>query len=1049
MRLGSIEYFSSLTTKQENKGSDVPTSFFFFPRPHHHNPSPRSAAAAAATRNPDHDEDSPTMVASEEYAPPPPPPPPAQESVLLDSNWLKPWMSKTPLNDSFMGTVVFLRTYARRINNRKETFPETIARVVEGLMRLQKSHMALPENSHLAPWDDAAASVEAKKIFETMMSLQFLPPGRSMWALGTPIIDERKLNEALFNCAFISTKDMGVTEPAYQPICWLMNLLMLGVGVGSDVRGRGQCAVRFPRIDPVVMRRMRRAVDICTLFKDREDMSDLFEIQERRRVSDSLYVDWLLSPSSKASYATRWLETMSGDDVATALCGSTYERAALSIRCLVMELEHRRQNNIDGQGMACYYMHGEELRLNDPMYVAWLTSDESSTSYWASSLRIHRTLWEAKLNDPDADLLADTTYVKPLPIDAFRVELERRNQAHDDVVNDRVALFQGATRLQWVHPGDMEEPDDFGDFVRAPEPAGGDGVSESDMWTQARGLVVEQMDASKCDYDDEFKETVVQMIDLWNDGRKPSPGFTSQVCDIPDTREGWVAATKVICQDFLPWGAAAAAERPYERMLSYHLIRPAGLPLKTFGGTSSGPRCLVELHRAMRRIFYCTGDGNKLGTKALASLINEEGRCVCMGNIRRTAEIILGDLDDEEFVTLKDYTVNPDRMNHGWASNNTVIVENGKTYDWTSMVDQLYTTGDPGFFFIDNARDYSRMCDAPDHRDKEALGTNPCGEQTMESYELCNLGCVLVDKIETFERFIEVLDVAVTFCKTVSLALSSHKRTRDVMARNRRLGISLDGCNVADMRLGREEFIRWMSEGYDYIVRRDKELSERFGVNRSIKVTTVKPGGTIPLMVNSLGACNFPKTKRYYIRHVTFGEDDTLLRPLNALGFKIAKSHYYPRTMVVSFPQMYDQDMETDIQAGIWRQLDLIACVQRYWSDNQVSSTVVFDKVTTTREDIIRAVEKHRYQLKSLTFMGECSKPVAKEHRFRQLPYKACDEAKYRKHMSRLKDVSNFSALLQAHSRDATPESFCASEKCEISSLKSSALEMSLCETVA
>lgn len=36
-------------------------------------------------------------------------------------------------------------------------------------------------------------------------------------------------------------------------------------------------------------------------------------------------------------------------------------------------------------------------------------------------------------------------------------------------------------------------------------------------------------------------------------------------------------------------------------------------------------------------------------------------------------------------------------------------------------------------------RNFGRMGDPPDFRDKRAKGGNPCLEQTLESYELCCL----------------------------------------------------------------------------------------------------------------------------------------------------------------------------------------------------------------------------------------------------------------------------------------------------------------------
>lgn len=108
---------------------------------------------------------------------------------------------------------------------------ETIERVVNGTFRMQYEWMLLNQ----LPWDSNLVQAQAEDMFHRIFHMKFLPPGRGLWAMGTPLTEERKLYAALNNCAFVSTQDLA-NEPA-EPFCFLMDASMLGVGVGFDTKG--------------------------------------------------------------------------------------------------------------------------------------------------------------------------------------------------------------------------------------------------------------------------------------------------------------------------------------------------------------------------------------------------------------------------------------------------------------------------------------------------------------------------------------------------------------------------------------------------------------------------------------------------------------------------------------------------------------------------------------------------------------------------------------------------------------------------------------------
>ena len=160
----------------------------------------------------------------------------------LDALFLSTYANKKP-NFGFngMGEFVFYRTYSRlKEDGTKESFLDTLRRVVEGCYEIQRRHC---RKIHI-PWDYDKAQASAQEMFQRMWEFKFLPPGRGMWMMGTKFMWERG-SAALCNCGFVSTDDEIEADPA-EPFCFLMDMSMLGVGVGFDTKGAGKIQIKAP-----------------------------------------------------------------------------------------------------------------------------------------------------------------------------------------------------------------------------------------------------------------------------------------------------------------------------------------------------------------------------------------------------------------------------------------------------------------------------------------------------------------------------------------------------------------------------------------------------------------------------------------------------------------------------------------------------------------------------------------------------------------------------------------------------------------------------------
>ena len=145
-----------------------------------------------------------------------------------------------------VGYVTFKRTYARRLNEFEEgatgteEWWQTCRRVIEGMFDIQKRHAFMIG----IEWNDAKAQKTAKEAYHRLFNLKWTPPGRGLWMMGTKFIYERT-GAGLFNCAFRSTKN--VADKGGYLFAWMMDALMVGIGVGFDTLGAKSFTVKEPK----------------------------------------------------------------------------------------------------------------------------------------------------------------------------------------------------------------------------------------------------------------------------------------------------------------------------------------------------------------------------------------------------------------------------------------------------------------------------------------------------------------------------------------------------------------------------------------------------------------------------------------------------------------------------------------------------------------------------------------------------------------------------------------------------------------------------------
>ncbi len=483
---------------------------------------------------------------------------------------------------------------------------------------------------------------------------------------------------------------------------------------------------------------------------------------------------------------------------------------------------------------------------------------------------------------------------------------------------------------------------------------------------------------------------------------------------IPDTREGWVESMRLLLESYFHGQA--------EVNFDYSEIRGAGEPIKGFGGLSSGPEPLEEVHEDIRKVLE-KNSGNPITITTIVDIMNLIGKCVVAGNVRRTAEIVFGDADSEEYLDLKNYKVNPHRDQFGWTSNNSIFAELGM--DYTEVSKRIVDNGEPGLAWLDNMRHYSRMKNGGDDKDHRAAGGNPCLEQTLESYELCCLVETFPDNHDSLEDYQRTLKYAYLYAKTVTLGRTHWADTNRVMLRNRRIGCSVSGVAQFITNRGLNELQNWLEAGYDTIQDWDKVYSDWFAIPKSIKTTSVKPSGTVSLLAGATPGLHYPES-RFYIRRIRLSINSDLVEPLKKAGYKLEPAFgSEDSTLVVEIPVDVGEGIRTASELSIWEQFSIASFLQRHWADNQVSCTVTFDPEKEGHE-IPNVLNYYQYHLKGISLL-----PRHDWGAYPQMPYESIDEKEYKKQVKKLNKLS-FGVI---KNEEAEIDKFCNNDSCEVPSL--------------
>ena len=477
---------------------------------------------------------------------------------------------------------------------------------------------------------------------------------------------------------------------------------------------------------------------------------------------------------------------------------------------------------------------------------------------------------------------------------------------------------------------------------------------------------------------------------------------------VPDSREGWVKLLRKTLESHFITGEGFT--------YSTICVRGKGTPIKGFGGVASGPEELCWGIREISKLLNSRA-GKKARPIDCLDIMNIIGYIVVAGNVRRSAQIAIGDYDDIQYLEAKRWDLGI--PNWRAMSNNSVVCN-----DITLLPEQFWEgyngNGEPyGLINLKLSREIGRTGDT-NYPDPDVAGYNPCAEQSLAPFETCCLAEIHLPNIKSQEELIEVAIYLYRINKH-SLALPCHaKETEYIVHKNMRMGIGITGYCMAT-----EEQQSWLEETYKELRDFDVNYSKEKGFPPSIKLTTVKPSGTLSLLSGVTPGAH-PGYSHYHIRRIRMASDSALVQVCKQNGYKVEFQRNFDgsddtNTVVVEFPCKFPENtvVSKDMKALV--QLELVKKLQTEWSDNSVSVTIYYRKEEL---DGIKEWLNSNYNnnLKTVSFL------LHSEHGFDQAPLEEIDRQKYEDMVKSVKPITN----CEVNEEDIKGSFECATGACPV-----------------
>ena len=221
------------------------------------------------------------------------------------------------------------------------------------------------------------------------------------------------------------------------------------------------------------------------------------------------------------------------------------------------------------------------------------------------------------------------------------------------------------------------------------------------------------------------------------------------------------------------------------------------------------------------------------------------------------------------------------------------------------------------------------------------------------------------------------------------------------------------------------EKVKWLDGAYQALRELDAVWSRERNMNESVRLTTVKPSGTLSLLAGVTPGIH-PAFSTYHIRRVRMAADDAVAEWCRSLGYPTEYVRGFDgvedhSTIVVEFPCRFPEGTVTAPEMTATAQLDLARTIQTVWADNSVSATVYYEQgeVPIIREYL----KEHWDMMKSISFLPRS------DHGFDQAPLEPIEKGDYE---ARVAGVHPIRSMDTDTSRHALTDEECEGGMCPI-----------------
>lgn len=490
---------------------------------------------------------------------------------------------------------------------------------------------------------------------------------------------------------------------------------------------------------------------------------------------------------------------------------------------------------------------------------------------------------------------------------------------------------------------------------------------------------------------------------------------------VPDSKLGWAKSLRELIH------LLYAGQVPSWDMSK---VRPAGAPLKTFGGRASGPEPLDQLFRFVTNIFK-NATGRKLNSLECHDIVCKIAEIVVVGGVRRSALISLSNLSDDRMRVAKSGQWWEDNAQRALANNSAAYTEKPEIGifmdEWKSLYDSK--SGERGIFNRESAK---KQAGLNGRRDAEwDFGTNPCSEIILRSKQFCNLSEVVIratDTMETLKEKVKLATILGTFQSTLTNFKYLSKPWNVNTQEERLLGVSLTGIMDNNLTNGKGKDIeKNLAELKQIAVETNEKWAKKLGIPQSAAITCVKPSGTVSQLVDSASGIH-ARHNPYYIRTVRADKKDPLALFMKEAGFPCEDDVMKPdHTLVFSFPMKAPENAVFRMDMTAIEQLELWLAYQKNWCEHKPSVTI------SVKEHEWMEVGAWVYE--HFDWMSGVSFLPFSEHVYKQAPYQDIDKESYEAELKAMPvnvDWSGLSAYETSDMTEGAQELACVAGGCEI-----------------